>query len=62
MQLRGSISSKGNERPKSQSLPAGWVIAKDEESGRPYYYNAKTNETSWKPPRVSRFIYEVNLK
>ncbi|XP_020903374.1 rho GTPase-activating protein 12 [Exaiptasia diaphana] len=56
--LRGSISSKGNERPKSQSLPGGWVTAKDEESGRPYYYNSKTNETSWKPPRVSRFIFE----
>jgi len=37
----------------------GWVIATDEESGRPYYYNAKTKETSWKPPRVSRFMFEV---
>ena len=40
------------ERPKSQSLPRGWALAKDEETGRPYYFNAKTNETSWKPPRT----------
>lgn len=59
--LRGSLSSRGNERPKSQSLPVGWVVTKDEETGRPYYYNAKTSETSWKPPRVSRFVFEVCL-
>ena len=42
------------ERPKSQSLPAGWVLITDEASGRPCYYNSKTSETSWKPPRISR--------
>ncbi|XP_032222777.2 rho GTPase-activating protein 15 isoform X2 [Nematostella vectensis] len=55
--LRGSISYPSNkvqERPKSQSLPVGWVLTKDEDTGRPYYYNPKTNETSWKPPRSSR--------
>ena len=42
------------ERPKSQSLPVGWVVMHDEASGRPCYLNTKTSETSWKPPRVSR--------
>ncbi|KAK3717530.1 hypothetical protein QZH41_013788 [Actinostola sp. cb2023] len=61
--LRGSIStSRSSDRPKSQSLPVGWVIARDEETGRAYYYNAKTSETSWKPPRVSRFIFEVCIQ
>ena len=36
------------------SLPPGWVVTTDEKSGRPYYFNAKTQEASWKPPRHFR--------
>ena len=50
----GSFSVAKPERPKSQSLPVGWVLMTDEESGRPCYFNTKTHETSWKPPRISR--------
>lgn len=50
----GSFSMPRPERPKSQSLPTGWTVITDEASGRPCYYNSKTSETSWKPPRVSR--------
>ncbi|XP_078378441.1 rho GTPase-activating protein 15-like isoform X3 [Oculina patagonica] len=51
----GSFSApRSTDRPKSQSLPVGWVIITDESSGRPCYYNSKTSETSWKPPRISR--------
>jgi hypothetical protein len=31
-------------------LPAGWKEAKDEDSGRIYYYNKKTKQTSWDRP------------
>lgn len=50
----GSFSMTKPERPKSLSLPPGWVVVTDEASGRPCYMNSKTNETSWKPPRISR--------
>lgn len=32
------------------SLPAGWETATDPSSGKPYYFNRATNETSWNPP------------
>ena len=48
------MPSKTVERPKSQSLPVGWALVTDEGTGRPYYFNYKTNETSWKPPRIAR--------
>eukprot|EP00984_Skeletonema_dohrnii_P015033 scaffold6430_cov135-Skeletonema_dohrnii-CCMP3373.AAC.6 len=33
-----------------QDVPEGWVATVDETSGNTYYYNEKTNETSWDRP------------
>eukprot|EP00934_Nitzschia_sp_Nitz4_P008522 Nitzschia sp. Nitz4//scaffold34_size148208//91553//101858//NITZ4_002988-RA/size148208-snap-gene-0.209-mRNA-1//1//CDS//3329548819//8512//frame0 len=34
------------------TLPPGWTQVLDPTSGRPYYYNESTQETSWEPPVV----------
>lgn len=31
-------------------LPTGWTEVKDPASGRPYFYNSNTGQTSWTPP------------
>ncbi|XP_067020314.1 rho GTPase-activating protein 15-like isoform X4 [Acropora muricata] len=49
----GSFSLHKPDRPKSLSLPTGWRTMTDDISGRPYYFNSKTGERSWKPPRNS---------
>lgn len=49
----GSFSLPKPDRPKSQSLPVGWVLTNDEETGRPCYYNSRSGETFWKPPRTA---------
>ncbi|XP_028396137.1 rho GTPase-activating protein 15-like isoform X2 [Dendronephthya gigantea] len=40
-------------RPKSATLPAGWSMEVDNESGRTFYFNNKTNESTWRPPSTS---------
>ena len=45
----GDTTSK-NCRPKSATLPAGWSIEVDSESGRTFYFNNETNQSTWKPP------------
>ena len=32
--------------------PSNWVEAEDQGSGRPYWINKSTNETSWTPPQT----------
>ncbi|XP_058961155.2 rho GTPase-activating protein 12-like isoform X1 [Pocillopora verrucosa] len=54
LESSGNFSSPRKERPKSQSLPTGWVQVTDEASGRLCYYNTHTEERSWKPPRISQ--------
>lgn len=39
--------------PAEGALPSGWVAAIDESSGKTYYYNAVTDETSWELPESS---------
>ena len=34
----------------TQPLPVDWAEVEDESSGRTYYYNQNTNETSWEHP------------
>merc|ERR1719379_1781726 len=36
--------------PPGPSLPPGWEQATDPASGRPYFCNRATGETSWTPP------------
>ena len=53
----GEQSSNSNGmsgmRPKSATLPAGWSIEVDNESGRTFYYNNQTNKSTWRPPSTS---------
>ena len=35
-------------------LPPGWEEARDPSTGRIYYANRATGETSWKPPPLPR--------
>jgi len=37
----------------SASLPAGWTAAVDPGSGRTYYVNATTGQTSWEVPTAT---------
>lgn len=39
-------------RSESSTLPDDWVEVPDPSSGKSYYYNSKTQETSWEKPRV----------
>jgi hypothetical protein len=43
-------SDSGCPRSPLLSPAAGWVIMKDLSSGKAYYYNRSTNETSWVAP------------
>ena len=53
------VSGKKDEKPappteadreEAADLPEGWRPETDVGSGRTYYYNAKTGESSWKKP------------
>jgi len=45
--------------PAVDALPPGWVEAKDPKSGKTYYYNKTTKETSWKKPSASAAADEL---
>jgi len=36
--------------PPSEALPSGWTAVADPATGRDYYYNSSTGETSWTKP------------
>lgn len=43
-----------NQQATAPSVPAGdlslWKEVIDRDSGKPYYYNKQTRQTSWQPP------------
>ena len=39
-------------QPPAFTLPPGWITATDPVSGRMYYANASTGQTSWDPPSL----------
>jgi len=47
----------GGQAPMGQggpaSLPPGWEQTQDPSSGKTYYFNRSTNETSWTPPAAA---------
>ena len=57
-QLGGSMNRSLSSQPqhmqhrKQQALPPGWVEATDPSSGKVYYCNPKTRETTWERPTV----------
>jgi len=48
--LNEDINSTVDDNVGSSKLPDGWSQDIDEASGRTYYYNMATGETSWEPP------------
>ncbi len=44
------VKPTGFFRPKSATLPSGWSIEVDNESGRTFYFNNETQESTWRPP------------
>ena len=47
------LKKAGANRPKSATLPSGWSVEVDRESGRTFYFNNETNESTWRPPSTS---------
>ncbi|CAJ1954685.1 unnamed protein product [Cylindrotheca closterium] len=41
---------EGKMESDNDDLPSDWIESMDESSGRPYYYNTVTQETSWDRP------------
>eukprot|EP00938_MAST-03A_sp_MAST-3A-sp1_P000077 g77.t1 len=48
-----------NDEEEDSDLPPGWQRGMDEESGRVYYYNDQTGESTWDPPQQQQEEEEV---
>ena len=48
-----------NDEEEDSDLPPGWQRGMDEESGRVYYYNDQTGESTWDPPQQQEEEEEV---
>ncbi len=44
------MQQRQKPQPQQNTLPPGWVEAKDPSTGKVYYCNPKTRETSWERP------------
>lgn len=42
----------------SNDLPPGWEQKTSRSTGKTYYYNTKTGESQWDPPKDSSFVQE----
>ena len=51
-----TCETKPDVVPDSSPLPPGWGEVIDESSGRIYYYNSITQETSWDQPKGSEDV------
>ena len=60
-----SSNGKKSETEKVEflfRLPVNWKWAKDPESGRTYFYNRKTRQTSWEAPTCDEPVPDVNTE
>jgi Ca2+-binding EF-hand superfamily protein len=55
----GYVSEMSNIVMPEMRLPDGWRWIRDSESGRVYYYNFKTKQTSWKRPEEDPFYVKT---
>jgi len=52
----GYVSEMSNIVMPDKALPEGWRWIRDGESGRVYYYNFKTKQTTWNRPEEDQFF------
>merc|ERR1719265_898786 len=43
-------ASQQSNQENDEEMPPNWYSAVDQSSGKTYYYNAETGETTWKHP------------
>ena len=60
--VTSTSNGKKQEAEKAEfvlRLPVNWKMVRDPETGRPYFYNSKTRESSWIPPNCDDSVGAV---